>query len=84
MKIVKVEWFDACSCETEPQKPITRTNVGFLISDEGDYVVLSKEIAGNKTCGFLTIPKVLIKNMVELYEYWQFKKEMEKNKNADE
>jgi len=74
-KIVEVIWIDAYTYDSahlpwkavEDAKPITRTNVGYVLRDDKEFLVMTFGIIGDDEFDMLfTIPKQMITVIKEL------------------
>lgn len=74
MKLVLVKWWDAQS-EHSGWKPVDKVrknrpplmrSVGWLLTDQKSHIVLIASVGGGDCDGDVTIPRGMIKEMVEL------------------
>ena len=77
MKLVKIEWIDSCSSNTEWMllsdidediQPIRITTVGFLMQETGECVTVAQNygVEPEQACNFMTIPKGCILKIDEI------------------
>lgn len=78
MKMVLVEWMDACSDEAgwkslkkiRKQTPMLVRSLGFVVTDHPDYLTIigSHVPFDDTTDGDVTVPRSMIKSIKELQE----------------
>ena len=75
MKVVEIQWqdswIDTCDMKIKKAKklkPIIRSTVGYLVSDNDDWVVLSTDKF--KKSKHISAPMVIPKGMI--LEYWEY------------
>lgn len=72
MKLVLVEWVDACGpkdlATDELMPPPVAQTVGFMVYQNDDYVTLCPEVFDDLFRACTTIPRGCIKRITDLYE----------------